>query len=239
MNDIPLLITSAAYPSAPVVAITDASERIKHTLEALRQWNRISPDLHIVICDGSGHDFTPEIDREPTLNASRIELLSFHNNEELVRSQGKGYGEGEIINYALANSRILRRYSHFAKCTAKLWVDNFAQCVAKYNQIISLDKIYYSSRSLAYSQCDTRFYLIRKDFYQEFFSNCHQHVDDCHEYYLEHAFADVLKTHKIRSSDCACQPLVFGYSGSLGHFQQTMPENWKRKIFRKVRRIFV
>ena len=131
--DGPLILTSCVNPSAnvPYLTITNGALRKDMTLHSLCKWQEINPGMNVVLCDGSGYDFSEDIqDRFQNLN---IECLAFKNSWQQVEKYGKGYGEGEILKYALVNSLFLKEADCFAKCTARLWVENFQDCLSFWN----------------------------------------------------------------------------------------------------------
>ena len=238
MKNIPVLITSVAQPSAPFVALSDPAKRIDSTIESLKQWALISPGLDIVICDGSGYDFQKLISSTPLLKSLNIEVLHFYNDLEMVKNRGKGYGEGEIIAHALNHSDLLDKSDTFSKCTAKYWVNNFQECAAGHQKNISIEKYYDSRYSLSYRTCDTRFYVVEKDFYLKKLLDSHKATNDFQSYFLEHAFAKDMILNKITGTDFKIEPLVYGISGSTGEFTESCPESIRKKILRKFRRSF-
>lgn len=235
MKTIPLLITSAIKVAAPFVSIANADDRIKHTLDALAHWFRVDPNLPIVICDGSGFDLNTLKAARADLDFSNVEFLSFVNDQEHVKQFGKGYGEGEIVNHAVLNSKKITQAGCFAKCTSKLWVENYQACVDQFNGKAHLLKMY-DRRKLTYEKVDTRFYISDLNFYRTHLSRCHETVNDRAGYYLEHAFADLVKAKRLRRVDFVTKPLIFGYSGSTGVFQETLPESQGGRWQRTVRR---
>lgn len=239
LREITLLITSAAQPSAPYTALSDTKMRVVYTLDSIRVWRDAFPELKIVLCDGSGYDFNSDIERVIHSKLTNFEVLSFRNSVEMVSRRGKGYGEGEIVNFALKNSSFLRNSSHFAKCTGKLWVENFSECLAQYNGALSIEKFYRGRYSFQYTECDTRFYIVDKELYERTFASCGELVNDPEGYYLETAFSDAIKGNKISYSDFKCKPLIFGFSGTSGLKCHPGGESWRRRIFRNFRRLVV
>src|SRR5271169_3656162 len=95
----PVLLTSCVNVADHSVSVKDENSRIRLTIESIEKWLAISPYLRLVICDGSNFDFSRILQEKfPEAN---IECLFFENNKELVVLYGKGYGEGEIVEYAL------------------------------------------------------------------------------------------------------------------------------------------
>lgn len=233
---IPLLLTSAVNVSAVLVEIRDADRRIALTMDAIREWIRIEPNIEIVICDGSGHDFTLLV--KQTFPDNKIECLHFQNNEELVRTRGKGFGEGEIVNYALSHSKFISTADCFAKCTSKLWVDNYHKCLLGFNGILICEIMYYENSLYNYRKCDTRFYITDKTFYIDTIANCHTQVDDERWYYLEHAFADAIRGKNLRSVLFREKPLIYGFSGTTGGSYVPTPDSLKSVLLRRIRYLF-
>ena len=196
-----LLLTSCVFVSAPFVEVNDPKIRIDLTLESIRQWLRIAGKLNIVICDGSGYDFAKDTTEEfPDI---KIECIYFKNDTESVLTHGKGYGEGEIIKYALEHSEYLKGSDYFAKCTSKLWVTNFPEIISRWNNVFQcqfgLEKPK-TIRNAKPASIDTRFYIINKYYYLEHFIDAYKNVNDNDGYYLEHCFKDVILDKKLRAS---------------------------------------
>jgi len=180
----PLLITSCVSTSAPLTTLSNPTERINLTVKFIGAWLSAFPQLKIVICDGSGFNFSQTLDN--LFPTACIEVISFMNDASSVSMYGKGYGEGEIINYALENSRILKESSLFAKVTSKMWVKNFEDCVKIFNgqflaapqfqALPSRDKIFLEF-------IDTRFFISDLKFYLSTLSKAHLRVRDLEGYY--------------------------------------------------------
>lgn len=214
-----LLLTSCVFVSAPFVELNDPAKRVELTLESIKQWIKIAGDLNIVICDGSGYDFTKDVaERFPQ---SKIECISFKNDTKLVSAYGKGYGEGEIIQFALAHSEYLRRSDYFVKCTSKLWIKNFSAIFKHWNNIFQCQFGLTKPKSIKNAIphiLDTRFYITNKSYYIEHFGNAYKNVRDQDGYYLENCFRDVVLNNKLQASSILfpIPPLLEGVAGTSG-----------------------
>ena len=214
-----LLLTSSIFVSAPFVVLADPGKRVELTIESIKQWIIIAGDLNIVICDGSGYDFTKDVaERFPQ---SKIECISFKNDVDLVSAYGKGYGEGEIIQYALAQSEYLKHSDYFVKCTSKLWVNNFPVIFKHWNNIFQCQFGLVSPKTFKNAIphfLDTRFYIANKNYYIEHFGNAYKNVRDQDGYYLEHCFRDVVVNNKLQASSILfpTPPRLEGVSGTSG-----------------------
>ena len=217
LMSIPVLITSAINVSAAKTVLTDPNVRLCLTLKCINKWCSTPGVSHVIVCDGSGFDLRPHLNKiVSTKSGISCEIISFKNDVVGVKAKGKGYGEGEIINYALGHSKFLNGASHFAKCTGKLWVENFATCLSGFNQLASFD-FYGNFKPI---MIDTRFYIVEKEFYISKLAALHNYVDDDNGYYLEHAFRDGLAILKLSDYVMYPTPRISGVSGSMGvHFE--------------------
>jgi hypothetical protein len=229
----PILLTSCVIVSDHSVSLKDQKSRIRFTIESIEKWLAISSDLRLVICDGSNFDFsTIVLEKFPKAN---IECLFFENNKKMVGLYGKGYGEGEIVKYALLNSVYLNGSDFFAKCTAKLWVENFFECLKCWNGIF-LCKGYFSNvfsfRKSQFSYVDTRFYLVNKSFYLENLASTYLNVGGVRRLSLEHCFRDVILKNKYKKILFNVPPVICGVGGASGTYYKN---NLKRRIKEVIR----
>lgn len=212
----PLLMTSAVYPSAGYVSLDCPNERIDYTLESIRNWFARYPNISIVLCDGSGYDFTDLL--IVNFPGHKIECLVFKNNADLVRSKGKGYGEGEIVNFALANSKIILNNNSFIKVTSKLWAEKIpSSIIHNPPDFIANVGFYGKPGFLNFGlYVDTRVYFVQKNFYINNLFHAHVNVLDADGRYLERVFADALISHsKAILFFGSYRPFnIFGISGS-------------------------
>ncbi len=217
MNVPPLLLTSCVAVSAKNTQIKDQNLRIALTMKAIEKWFTISKAIKIVICDGSNYDFTTIIHAK--FPDQQIECLFFKNNSELVARYGKGYGEGEIINHALQHSIFLNNAEIFVKCTSKLWVDNFLECLQYWNGTFLCDCYFSymkSQKLMRFKSVDTSFYIVDKDYYRDHFSLAYLDVREAKRHWLEHCFRDIIIAKKLKHFMLPVAPIVRGVSGTQG-----------------------
>jgi len=219
VQDVPLLITSAINVEAPNTKLSDSGERLLHTLAALGQWLALGAFKRIVVCDGSNFDLTSHMqDLKQDANTDvTFEALHFQNDAALVKKLGKGFGEGQIVDHALAHSHILATTMSFAKCTSKLWATNAAACLRRYNGTAALNL----AGGFTPVNVDTRFYICSKTFYRTHLQDCHQRVDESHGIYLEHRFFEAIQSTRIYRNAISPTPVIAGISGSMGKSHQT------------------
>lgn len=229
----PLLLTSCVNVADHTVSLKDENSRIQFTLESIEKWLSISPNTQIVICDGSNFDFSKIVhDRFPS---ATIECLFFENDSAMVVLYGKGYGEGQIIEYALLNSKILGECEFFAKCTSKLWVENYFECLRCWNGIF-LCKGYFSNvfsaKKTELSYIDTRFFLVNKSFYLKYLVSAYLNVRGEQGVSIEHCFLDIVLKKQFRNVLFNVSPVICGVGGGSGSYYKN---NLKRRIKEVIR----
>lgn len=231
---------SAVYVSATNVALRDAAQRVRLTLDSLALWTSQYEGMRIVICDGSGYDFTRDIQNE--LPNANIECLHFYNDAKLVASNGKGYGEGEIVDYALKHSTYLKSAELFAKCTSKHFVSNLDAIMMKWNNNFLCECYfvkYWSLLKLKLVFVDTRFYIANKNFYMRYLKDVHYKVRDSDNYFLEHAFKDAILTNKVSKIISPVPINLSGISGSSGIASNGYRREWIGYLKQFIRRLII
>jgi len=235
-----LLMTSSVYVAAPIVAVNDAEERARLTLDSVEKWLKSTDRIRIVLCDGSGYDFSEACaERFPS---AAIECLNFKNDEVAVAKYGKGYGEGEIMKHALTNSENLRGADFFVKCTSKLWVNNFDQIMRRWNGIFQCDYMFRnpgSVRNIEPELIDTRFYVVNRDFYVRNLQESYRNVRDLEGYWLEHSFKDAIASKGLKASRFyfPVLPEVAGVSGSTGRVYRPDVSTRRQRIERLKKKV--
>ncbi|MBU3589018.1 hypothetical protein [Polynucleobacter sp. 80A-SIGWE] len=215
----PILLTSSVIAMDQSVHLKDEKLRIFHTLESIKKWLDISPKNKYVLCDGSGFDFSSLV-AEHFPNAN-IECLSFNNDPALIKIHGKGFGEGEIIRYALEHSEILSESQWFSKCTAKLWVDNFLECTAEWNGKFLCQVFFSNAFSLKRSKpeyIDTRFYIADTNFYKAYLAHAHIDIGGVSGISIEDRFLEIAMREHLSGFIFKNPPVVCGVGGGSGKY---------------------
>ena len=229
----PILLTSSAIAMDHSVTLKDPEQRIHYTLESIEKWMKLGADIRLVVCDGSSYDFS-RIVRERFPKRS-IECLFFENDKQLVERHGKGYGEGEIIKFALLNSAFLKDADWFAKCTAKLWVDNFLSCVKEWNGSF-LCKAYFANvfsfKKTRFEYIDTRFYLVEKNIYMKYFYETHLKVGGSNGTSIEDNFKEIVLQNRLTRVFFRSPPIVRGMGGGSGKYYRN---NFIRRLKESLR----
>ena len=213
-----VLITTANNPPAgvPFLAMSDPVMRKIAAKAALYFW--VSQGIEqIVLADATGTNLLSEAEAaELDESETRIEQINYQQSSDQVIRQGKGYGEGKLIEYAMDHSELLAREEYFFKCTGKLYVRNFPNIAAtiKSNNISNLFWRYMGDGSFPDPWADCRFYYTSKTFARSHLLPAYYATDDnshftC-EYHIHAALDRSLKAQRGH------RPLVTGYAGASG-----------------------
>jgi len=233
----PLLITVALKVHAKHTVLTSQQERELLYMESCLRWLTETSLTHFIFCDNS-HALTdtfmlPLKQKADALNKT-IEFLQFDGSHNLIKKKGKGFGEGELIKYALQNSKFLKESSGFYKITGKLFVENFNALHLKMN--LSQN---YMRRDTAKMEgsiaIDSRFFYMQKEFYEKNISDLYKQVDDDNGVYIERLiYQKLLPLQAVENFPQL--PMITGVSGSTG--QNYTQEKWittfRRRLFFKL-----
>lgn len=217
-----LVVTSSVYVSAPYTALTDPLLRETQYLEALEFFITQSSLAKIIVCDNSGYRYPESLYRLTTSHKKEIELLSFTGNKELVTAYGKGFGEGEIMAFVMANSKLIQTVTGFLKVTGRLKVVNvdavLQQCRHDQNYFmpISLLRPRFMVPKAARACVEVRTYYATVAFFNDVLLNAYKQVRDHDVYFLEHAYHDAIASSGIAVTCFPAAPEVTGISGSNG-----------------------
>lgn len=230
---IPLLLTSSIIAHDQGVKLKDTDARLRHAIESVEQWLRIDPRLPIVLCDGSNFDLQAALsDRFADVT---IECLRFENDQEMVRKFGRGYGEGEIVRYALSHSRLIEQAGCFAKCSSKLWVENFDECKSWWNgdflcKGVFLD-VFSPFKATVFHHIDTRFYFASKSFYERHLLDAHNDINVATGYGLEECFHDILLREQMQGVLLPVPPVIAGVGGgTANYYRNSRKRVWKERL---------
>jgi hypothetical protein len=203
-------------------------------LESIQWWRSIAPHNPLVLCDGSGFDFRDSVAR--LSDSGPLECLHFHNDVDRVKRQGRGYGEGEIVRHAMEHSALIQAAGHFAKCTSKLWVENFDTCMQQWNGSLLVkavfDNVFSMCKPIKLAYIDTRFYVMDVPTYHKYFLHAHESINPEQGYSLEESFLDIVLNNQLQGCLMSPPPVICGVGGGTGVYYKTgvlrqLKEKWR------------
>ena len=226
-----LIITATiSPPTQDYLKISEIDARISQYKDSLVHFINCGAFNKIILCDNSNYLAENDIFKDEMNLAKNkginLELLSFTGNSEKVKEQGKGYGEGEIMEYIFANSKLIKEEPQFFKVTGRLKVDKAAEIVrGTKNKEVCLINIPNRTRHDIF---DTRFYGMPTKMYKTYFLKAYENVDDKNKMYLETVFKNVLSTNNLKHNNLPKYPRITGVSGTSGG--EYVYTEWKCKI---------
>ncbi len=227
-----LILTATVHPAEGVfnLSIKDKDERCRQYKEALTYYIENVPGIKMVFCDNSDMDVSEFDDmKELSLkNKCNLEILTFKGNVQETINKGKGYGESEIVTYALRNSRLIRedKDKFFIKVTGRLILTNLAKQMQRFNNnIIYINSTVDGNGNLT---ADTRTFAMNTDNYSIHFETAGRFVDDKKGVFIERVFYNTIRKFTLYTRNMPYYPRILGCSGSNGY--QYSYKEWKCRI---------
>ena len=174
-----LLITGCinVNKNIPLVKVYDLKSRLNDYINTINWAIETKIFTDIIFCENSNYQLEiSKIFCKAKNYGKSFEYLTFSGNIQNIVQQGKGYGEGEIIDFALNNSRLLKKYKFFCKITGRLKISNI-------DSLINQQSNWFMNKK-ELKETDTRFYCIKKDDYNTFLRNSYLNVDDTHGFFF-------------------------------------------------------
>lgn len=167
--------------------------------------------LNIVVVDNTNIDYSQRFSN------SRLEILYFDGNH-FNRSYGKGYGEVEIISYALKKSTFISKSNYIIKLTGRTPLINIDKYFTFYN--INENTVLVDMPYRRMFRCYSRVIFAPKSFYYDYFLKDALKINDSLGYYFEdhlyNSLEKALHDKKIKLK-LVLFPFIFkGVSGTDG-----------------------
>lgn len=211
------IITGTIKPNCSMeqLVIKNEEERLRQYIDSITFFIKSEAFSKIIFCDNSNYniDNLEFLRKRANENNVELEILSFQGNIKKISYLGKGYGEGEIMNYIFEHSKIAQEEDYFVKITGRIRVDNIKEIVSK----IKKNKTYFNIPNYTIKDIyDTRIYAMPIKQFRELFLREFIKVKDDKGIYLEYVYTDILERERIRISNFPRYPRIIGVSGSTG-----------------------
>ena len=212
-----LLITGTISPSNEMknTVLTNVEDRLNLYIETVNFYITKSPIKKIVFCENSNfktNKFEPLFDNARK-QKKQFEYIRFQGNINEANIHGKGYGDGEIIDYALEKSVLLKSDNYFIKLTGKRMILNSNSFFKKIDE----NRAYFNRLSLKDSKMiDAALYACPIGFYKENFGKAYLNLSDDIGYWAENKYAEIIINNKLKTYNFPVFPRIEGVSGSCG-----------------------
>ncbi len=164
------------------VYLTDSNERLNQYKDAISKYITDSVFTDIVFVENSGHEF-PVLEFEVLAgkHGKRFEFLSRTLTETEVLTmlkKGKSWGEADLIDYAVKNSKLIKEYPVIYKCTGRCFLTNSKKIVNN-----SLKSAFSKHRTGA--QVSTHFFKLNISDYYNYLEKAKELIGDYNDSNIE------------------------------------------------------
>lgn len=250
-----LIITGCinVNPDMCYVTVRNADERLSDYLKTIK-WSIESPPFsEIIFCENSNVNLDSiwefkAMDELAIKQHKKFEYYSFLGDTETINDRGKGYGEGEIIEFVYNRSNLMKTNHSYFKITGRLLIHNIEDL-----RLHEVAENMFCFDVLSGS-IDTRFYRLKISDYEKYFIKCYEQVDDKNNNILEYVFYKVLMENKIPFKRFIANLVICGRQGSTGIVYQSQPVSnslakkilyssflyntfWGRSIIKQIRKL--
>lgn len=219
--------TISPAPQMSQLVLRDVEERLKQYEESLHFLLCTQAFTKVVFCENSnfGTEKISYLKDIAKKNGVELEMLSFRGNVEEACVHGKGYGEGEIMDYVFSHSELIRTETYFVKLTGRLKVENIKAIVSRMNR----QRTYFNipNRTLR-NIYDTRMYGMPISQFKDYFLDSYDKVMDEQGIFLETVYTQILQECSVQVHNFPRYPRIVGISGSGGIVYSYT--EWKCKI---------
>lgn len=189
-----LIITGCICPSenVPYLKLVDSNIRLLQYIDSI-EFYILNSNFDVIIFGDNSNYYYDIVRLEKMAHnvGKEFEWLSFSGDKNKVIRQGKGFGECEIINYILENSRYREEIKNFVKVTGRLKVTNINSIIKRidfnqnyFNPDVNLIKFLQHKKPII----DTRLYFVQKSYYNNVLKDLYMIVDDRNDIQLESCF---------------------------------------------------
>lgn len=211
------IITGTIRPSPEMrqLVLKDENERLRQYEEGIRFLLDAGAFSNMIFCENSnfGVEKLSYLRGVAEERKTNLELLSFQGNTEKACIHGKGYGEGEIMDYIFSHSRLIHLESYFIKITGRLKVEQIKKIVSHIHEKKTYFNIPNRTRRDIY---DTRIYGMPILQFKNLFLKSYEQVMDEQGIFLEVVYTRVLQDNHIKVTNFPRYPRIIGVSGSGG-----------------------
>lgn len=212
-----VIITGTIKPALLMsqLVLRDEEERLKQYEDSIQFVLCSRAFTKVVFCENSNYgteqlSYLTEIAGE---NGVELELLSFQGNEEKACIHGKGYGEGEIMDYVFSHSKLIGTEDCFVKITGRLKIDNIKDIVSRMRR----QRTYFNIPNRTIRDFyDTRIYGMPVNQFRDYFLHSYEQVMDGHGVFLEVVYTQIIQQCGIKICNFPRYPRIVGVSGTGG-----------------------
>lgn len=210
-----LLLTGSinARLASPVMTkIVNTDDRRNQYFITIKRYIKESDFDIIIFCENTESDFpVEECQHLASEYGKQIEFIFFLGNVNSINKQGKGFGDGECIEYAINHSKyLLDDTTCFYKVTGRLFIENINNILKNsYKDTNCFYRLGFKSLTVG-----TFFFKAQIGFFRKKLMTEYKFVNDSNGKYLEVIYYDILIREKVRAFNP--YPCINAISASTG-----------------------
>lgn len=192
----------------------------------------------LIFCENSGYDMSElkAIYANRNRNDLTIEFLSFYG-QDFSPHLGKGYGEMNIVKYALDNSKLISEHSILLKVTGRYYVKNIDNLIRGISQSHDVDVFCDLRQNL--SSSDSRVFAGTLPFLKDYLLPLQATINDSKGICLENCLAMAICKAISDERRWSLLPVAHWMFGTSASNNTTIASSrityLKRELFRKIK----
>lgn len=211
MKDAIILLTGTISPVGGVnVKLKDPQIRLRQYSSAIIYFIEKSEFKDIVFVENSGYEFDAyPFEYLAMIYGKRFEFLRRVNPQtENLSYRGKSFGEADLIDFAMKNSKLILDHDTIYKITGRCTLLNDAS-ILRYT---SSDNEFMLSKRRKWLH--TYFFKIKKEDYFNLFAPLLDEMDDSTQHNIERLWYKVIQDNRVKHTSFYRTPRVHGIYGN-------------------------
>lgn len=209
-----LLITACVNPNGmSYTTLSNKTTRLEQYKKVLL-WYLENTSLPIVFVENTGFDMSPFVRKY--IDDNRIEVLTFQGNV-FDKNLGKGYGEAQIIEYALNHAGFLSGDVMIIKVSGMCICGSIHKISGSCNRKDTVYALLFNDKEKGF-MCISKVISAPIIFYKDYLLKHKEEINDSHVVYIEHVLFKSIKEWELnhRFKEFWFPLKISGMSGSSG-----------------------
>lgn len=200
--------------NVPFLVLKDSEIRKKQYIDNIVFLLKNVNCERIIFCDNSDSQCPDNLLDLAIKVKKKFEWLTFESNSKLISAYGKGFGEAEILNYVINNSKLLKEVNFFIKITGRLIVRNINSIIRTIDNESNWFLTYGDNDIL--KKVDTRLYGVRIEDFKNILMDPYKGSNRPYESSIELVYADAINASAFDIKSFRVMPNFIGISGGYG-----------------------
>ena len=229
----PLLLTGNISPATQnLLVLYDKDKRYHQYIDNIIRFISTSDFTHFVFCENSNTKIKDQemLELLCKYHNKHIEFLTFLGDQEKTQKLTRAYGDQEIMEYAIRNSKILAEYEGFYKITGRYRIKNINQVLKEREN----EKNVFIRVGLGKNTVHTCFFKTTKSYFETHFWGKWDQLWNFENHSLERMYYHYIKQSWINMTIHQTHPIFSGERWSGGVMDESPWMQKKTKLFAKL-----